>query len=1091
MRAKIRHILILCMGLLTLSASAQYGTEFGQNRIQYKKFDWVFYSTTHFDIYYYSGGADFAEDAIDFLEEEFNRLTDVLGYAPYSKTKILIYNSIQDLQQSNIGVDGAQFGIGGQTDFTKLQLEVAHHGTADAFKKELIYKLSRILIEDMLFGGSLAEIFQSAYLMSLPRWFVDGAARYMAYGWSADMDDHIRDYLERKNIKKLIKVDGDEAGIVGQSVWNYIAINYGRSNVSNILNLTRIIRSEQSSISNTVGVEYKQFIKEWQAYYIEHQYEIAENYIDAPEESQLEDARNNMIKFSNVRLNPSGNKVAYSTNELGKYKVFVHDLESGNTKNIASGGFKHQGQQVDYDLPLVDWVDDDRIGVLYYGRGYLILESINIGTGDRLTKPLPRFNQVKSFSFNENGRLAILSGDVDGMNDVYLISMRRNAMRRLTKDVYDDIDPSFIPGTASVVFSSNRPSTSVNVEDISIDQIGEVYNLYQYDLDTTTTTFGKFTNTYSKDFKPLAKNPFEIYYLSDQKGIINLFKYNVLDSTFTQITNYNRSIKDYDLHFGEDKMIYLMHNEGVDNVYLESNPNLDQSKFSPQTARQRLRQAQFVTDLYEEQGVRLPEPESINEPIIETTIELPDSTEIEPVAEEADEVLVDPDDFQFEEEEEGDSEDFIDTDNYQFESPARTQSQKFRPESFFSNYQRLEISNEVIGPIQYEPQFSFDNLTTSFAIDPLRGFGALLETQISDMLGNHKLKGGALAITDLNSGDLYAEYQYLKYWMDLKFRVDRQSYFFQSNLENDLRQRYNLNRVMLGGAVPLTNWFRLEVNPFYTWTQFRNLQFENVLNRGEGAGDQKQYFAGVQTKVVFDNTLSRGYNLLEGTRASVGFDHHQGVNDSKLSFSRLRVDLRNYLGIHRELALATRVFYGTSFGPNPQTFMLGGVPNWFFARTRRHPSNDPLAISNTTPNMDLVFVEYVTDLHGFPYNEVFGSSSIVFNTQLKFPVFEYFSKAPINSTFLRNFILVAFADFGSAWTGKPPLSRKNSSNTIEYKADVFSARISNFKNPWLASYGAGVRMVLMGYYGKIDIARPIREYEVQRTRFTVSVGLDF
>ncbi len=1092
MRQVCRYIGVLLLGAVSLPALAQYSTDFGQNRIQYKKFDWVYYSTTHFDIYYYPGGKDYADQAIDFLEEEFNRLTDVLGYAPYSKTKILIYNSIQELQQSNIGIEGAEFTIGGQTDFVKLQLEIAHPGSAIGFKQELVYKMSRVLIEDMLFGGSLAEIFQSSYLLSLPKWFIDGAARYLAYGWSSDMDDHIRDYLSRKKIKKLIKIEGDEAGIVGQSVWNYIALKYGKSNVSNILNLTRIIRNEENSIASTVGVTYKQFLKDWQNYYIQSQSDISVNYIGPGEDDIIVDSRNNQVEYKNVRVSPSGKRIAYSKNILGRYQVFAYDNETGRSKKLLTSGIRIQGQQVDYELPLLDWIGDDQLGVVYFKRGYLNIVIFNVETGEKLTKPLQRFDQIKSFSFNENGRLAIVSGDVDGRNDIFLVSMRRNAIRRITNDVYDDIDPAFIPGTAAIVFSSNRPADTLNIGDQSIEEITDNFNLFLYDLDTTVTQYHRLTNTYSKDSRPYPKNPYEIYYLSDQRGITNLFKYRLADSTFTQVTNFDKSIKDYDLHFNDNGMIYLMFDEGVDKVFYDSDIDLDLSKFSPQTVRQRLRQAQFIADLYNDQIITA-QSDAIN---LDLSEDEPEETEEEPLIPDAmevqeDEELIDPENYQFEEEE---GEEFIDTDNYKFEVDEKPEN-KFRPESFFTNYQKLEISDKVIGPISYEPQFSFDNLVTSFAIDPLRGFGAVIETQISDMLGNHKLRGGAFADTDLNSGDIYAQYDYLKYWMDLKIRLDRKSYFFQNAEENELRQRYILNRVMLGASVPLTNWFRLEVDPFFTQTEFRNLQFETVINRGGEAyaKDRKENYAGLIAKTVFDNTIERGYNILQGTRGSLEFIHHQGVQDAKKSFTNIRFDFRHYQQIHREITLASRVFYGQSLGPNKQNFMIGGVPNWLFARTKNHPDNDPLAIGNDVYNSNLLFTEFVTNLHGFAYNELFGNSTFLFNSELRFPVFQYLTRAPINSTFLRNFILIGFFDFGSAWSGPPPLTRENSSNTITYKPveSVFSAEISNFRNPWLASYGFGMRSVMLGYYAKIDYARPIRDFDVREGRLTVSVGLDF
>ena len=261
------------------SASAQYYyTKFGQNRIQYKKFDWYFYSTNNFEVYYYFGGQEYAKEALEFLEDEFVELTDVLGYAPYTKTKIFIYNSVQDLQQSNIGIGGDVFTIGGKTDFVKLQTEIAYPGKALEFKQEMIKQLSDILINDMMFGGSLAEIFQNSYLLTLPEWFVDGASRYIAYGWSEDMDDYIRDYLERKKITNNLKLQGEDASLVGQSMWNFIAVKYGEGNISNVLNLTRIIRNEENSIASTLGLTFSMFLSEWQNYYKIQSEEISESY---------------------------------------------------------------------------------------------------------------------------------------------------------------------------------------------------------------------------------------------------------------------------------------------------------------------------------------------------------------------------------------------------------------------------------------------------------------------------------------------------------------------------------------------------------------------------------------------------------------------------------------------------------------------------------------------------------------------------------------------------------------------------------------------------------------------------------------------
>ncbi|XOV93235.1 MAG: translocation protein TolB [Bacteroidota bacterium] len=1074
-----------------------YHTPFGHNRIQYKRFDWFFYTTSNFEVYYYPGGQEYAREALDFLEDEFVKLTDILGYAPYTKTKIFIYNSIQDLQQSNIGIGGDVFTIGGKTDFVKLQVEIAYPGKAEEFRQKLIEQLSNILINDMMFGGSLAEIFQNSYLLSLPEWFIDGAAKYLAYGWSSEMDDYIRDYLSRKKIAGLVKVQNEDADIIGQSIWNFIAIRYGKSNISNILNLTRIIRNEENSIASTLGISFKNFLSQWQNYYLQQKEEINNHYISTDKDNIIAEYRNKDITISHVSLNQDGNKLAYTYHKDGKYRVYVVDLASGNKKKIVAGGYSVNGQQIDENMPLIAWSDNDNLGVLLYKRGYLYLNTYDINSNKKYQKPLTRFRQVESFSFNDNGRLAVISGDVDGKNDIFLISMRRNALRRITDDIYDDLYPVFIPGTAAIVFSSNRESDSVKVSGPDLKDVSSNFNLFSFDLDTTTTFFHRITNTYSRDIQPIAKNQYSVYYLSDQKGITNLFEYKIQDSTFIQISAFENSILDYDISFGNNTLSYIMLDRGRQRIFLEEHYNLNKQNFTPQNARKRLEQAQYVVSRLPqnkpEKVVVEVEPISVNIP----AVKLPDDFK---------KGQVNTDNYVFEDEEKSEPDiveeispnnsNIVNTDDYVFTDDSKT---TYKPESFFSNYRKLEKKSRVYGPIAYEPKFNFSNLITSFAIDPLRGFSMLVESEISDILENHRLNGGFLANTsDFKSGDIFIEYDFLKYWMDFHIKLDRKVILQRQNNDNevatrDLRQKYILNKIEAGASVPLTNSFRIEAAPFFATTEFRNLQNEAVsaVNNTNLAKDNTVSFGGGRAALVMDNTIERGFNIYQGTRGIVEFNSYYDLTGSNRSFSNLELDLRHYQKIHRELTLAGRVFYGTYWGDNKQNYLVGGMQNWIFNRTEDQGEEDPLRFTNNTDNSNILFTEYVTNLRGFDYNELFGNSAFILNAELRFPVFRYLSGSPISSNFLRNFQLIGFYDFGSAWNGPPPIKRGSGAQTKKYVNSGFIGEISNFQNPWLASYGAGLRTVLLGYYLKVDVAKPIRDFEVGKTRFYFTLGLDF
>src|ERR1044071_2325280 len=102
------------------NVNAQYIPEvFGKNRIQYRQFNWQYLSGDNFDVYYYDARKAVAQNALEFLEAEFDRITDLIGYPPYFKTKVFLYNSLADLRQSNVGLNRTVFNVGGETEFIK------------------------------------------------------------------------------------------------------------------------------------------------------------------------------------------------------------------------------------------------------------------------------------------------------------------------------------------------------------------------------------------------------------------------------------------------------------------------------------------------------------------------------------------------------------------------------------------------------------------------------------------------------------------------------------------------------------------------------------------------------------------------------------------------------------------------------------------------------------------------------------------------------------------------------------------------------------------------------------------------------------
>jgi hypothetical protein len=338
--------LILALGMSRVSAQNYFSStqeEFGKNRIQYKRFEWLTIRSNNFEFNYYRSGDKIAQNAAKIAEGEYDRITELLGYTPFTSMKIFLYNSPKELEQSNIGLTAPTDLDGSILNLAKSRVQIAYTGNEEQFKQELVHQIARLFVYDMLYGGSLKEVLQSSLLLTVPEWYMAGISAYI----SADNDnplilDRMRTVILKNKDKKIETIQGKDAEIIGQSIWNYIAVRYGKDNISNILNLTRIIRTEESSITSTLGVSYSRFLKEWREFYANSLYASTE-----------EKNQDNIIKKSNFT---SDNTLAETKQKLelkaGEVDTENYEFDAENIiKSLASENSKVKGESSDKTIP--------------------------------------------------------------------------------------------------------------------------------------------------------------------------------------------------------------------------------------------------------------------------------------------------------------------------------------------------------------------------------------------------------------------------------------------------------------------------------------------------------------------------------------------------------------------------------------------------------------------------------------------------------------------------------------------------------------------------------------------------------------------
>lgn len=149
-----RILLIFAIFLLSessLFAQIAYTQFYGKNRVIYTDFNWEFYSTKHFDIYYYTKDTEMLQTVAGLAESAYSQISDKIKHHLSAKVPLLYYKTTTDFLQSNLfrPVEG-WLGVS-----EPLLFRVAVQGDLpiDELYDLMLHELSHIFQYDLLWGG--------------------------------------------------------------------------------------------------------------------------------------------------------------------------------------------------------------------------------------------------------------------------------------------------------------------------------------------------------------------------------------------------------------------------------------------------------------------------------------------------------------------------------------------------------------------------------------------------------------------------------------------------------------------------------------------------------------------------------------------------------------------------------------------------------------------------------------------------------------------------------------------------------------------------------------------------------------------------
>ena len=1086
-----RYILLIAVLFPTFFYGQFYygmGQEFGKSRVQYQPFYWTYYDFENYQVYYYEGCKDIAKYVSYRTEYHIKDLQKKLDYQADGKMQILVYSNQGDFRQTNLGLStDLVTNTGGVTRIIGSKLSVFFNGNLADLDRQIRAGVAETLVNDVLYGGRAANRVKSSTLLNIPDWYKKGLIAYLSEGWNTDIDNIVSDGVNFDRYYKLARLSDKDAVTVGHGLWQHVAESYGESSISNILYMTKVSRNVDNAFTFVVGSNTQGLLYEW---------------IDArARNASKKDSTQTFPKqdpiilkpkayrdYYQLKISPDGNQVIYARNEMSQHRVYLKDLTTGKEKRIAKWGPKVERLD-DITYPLLAWHPTGKaFAIIHEKKGIIYLSLYNLEDKSHVDKPITGIEKVKSFSYSADGKKIVMSAvrKGEGQSDIFIYQINAGGLEQITNDIWDDETPTFINKGHQIAFVSNRNQDTIKESEndrFDLPQ-SKFHNIFLYDCKTKSKLLYRVTD--SKNIQE--SEPHDFYngyftYLCDQNGIKNRFVAK-LDSVISfvdttehyryvfnahPISNYKTNVLEQDFSLKANKMAEIFYVNGLEYMYITDINKTDVDKNPP-----------LKNTYYRRAQIYAAKPKSS---ITKTSS---DGTGITPPSSE-------------------NNSGAVDINNYSFNTynPKTQKSSPSKPKATGSTLidgQTAVTKNQANNGFQFPQQknyytnFAVDQVTTQvdfgflsqtyqkftgYYVNP--GINGFMKIATSDLFEDYRITAGIRMGVNLNNEYIISVETRKKLW-------DKQLILHRLSLPSVNDDGYTV-KVLTHDAQYKLKYPINEVSSIRGTLSYRNDKTVYTAQDDYSLQKANSYdnWAGVKMEYVFDNTRPKGLNLYNGWRLKLFGEYYRGINIHALGVRQDMLnagfDIRHYLKVHRSLIWANRLAGATSWGTDRICYYLGGVddqiaPKFNGQEQIKHPET-------------YGFQTIATNMRGFQQNARNGNNFVVYNSELRWPIFRYLANHPLKSDILNNFQIIPFVDVGMCWYGTNPFSKENTTNQYSFYNNPITVVINEPKQAIIVGYGCGLRTRILGYFIRVDFSWGIDNYNKQSKATYFSLTTDF
>ena len=522
---------VLAVGLgFPAVLSAQYGN-FGQNKIQYHRFDWRVLHGEHVDLYYYPAAEDLGRVALTYAEESYDSLSRRFNHVVTKRIPLIVYASHNDFEQTNVLPFIPPEGLLGVTEFLRRRVALPFRGSYAEFRHTIRHELVHVFQLSMVsqtFGRH--PRFRQ---VGMPLWWTEGMAEFFSAGEDSRDEMILRDMTIDGHLPSLPELYYASGGLVypiGGSIHRFLAERYGEWRILDLYNEIWKYRTFDAALAGVYGRSIADLSEEWLYWMRQHYYPAV-----VAQSPLALTAR----KLSDLAVKPtayllpgdSALSFLFFSPARGYTTIYAQNFVDHSRRSVVQGERSQQFESFHFFESRMD----------VNAQGIAVFTSKNADRDALFLWDLRKSKVIAHYQFAElvsmlspawapDGKSVVFSGlSESGYSDLYRYwiadpgdSLGAGRLERLTSDRYEDLDPTVSPDGQTVVFSSDRTpfgkSGARNLFALDL-ATGAIRYLTYGDWRDESPRFGKGEGGEAGD---------RIYFASDRDGIFQIYS---VDST--------------------------------------------------------------------------------------------------------------------------------------------------------------------------------------------------------------------------------------------------------------------------------------------------------------------------------------------------------------------------------------------------------------------------------------------------------------------------------------------------------------------------------------------------------------------------------